>query len=207
MNFEVILIMLCNSGAEILPSFAEVVENVQNGNPEGLDQLYRVFRILSGSLRRQIGHQEFEDRVHDMFIVVVEAIREGKLREPGALPSYIHGIARLTTCSHIGVKVRRERLSGSLRQWVSVRTKTATPEELLAQRERAMIMRDLLSTLTDREREIVTRFYLHEQTKEQICEELSLTETQFRLSKSRAKQRLSRMGQEQLSAATMGAAA
>jgi RNA polymerase sigma-70 factor, ECF subfamily len=201
--------MLCDSGAEILPTFEEVVENVQNGNPEGLDQLYRVFRTLSGSLRRQVGHEEFEDRVHDMFIVVVEAIREGKLREPGALPSYIHGVARLSVCSQIGVKVRRERLSGSLRQWVSVRTKALSPEEQLQQRERIRLMKELLGTLSEREREILTRFYLHEHTKEQICADLALTETQFRLTKSRAKQRLSRRGQEQFSGATatVGAAA
>lgn len=165
-----------NNAAESSPSFAEVVANVRNGSPEGMDQLYRIFRTLSGSLRRQIGNLEFEDRVHDMFIVAVEAIREGKLREPAALPSYIHGIARLSNFSHIGVKVRRERLSGSLRQWVSVRTRTASPEDLLTQRERARIMRELLASLTEREREVLTRFYLREQTKEQICRELSLTE-------------------------------
>lgn len=190
--------MLCSNGAEILPSFAEVVHNVQNGNPEGLDQLYRVFRILSGALRRQIGYEEFEDRVHDMFIVVVEAIREGKLREPGALPSYIHGIARLSSCSRIGVRVRHERLSGTLRHWVATRSRTRTPEEALAERERVQIMRDLLASLSEREREILTRFYVREQTKEEICREMMLTDTQFRLAKSRAKQRLSRIGQERV---------
>ncbi len=181
---------------ENLPSFAEVVENVRNGHPAGLDQLYSVFRILSASLRRQIGYQDFDDRVHDMFIVVVEAIREGKLREPGALPSYIHGVARLSLFSKIGVKIRHERLSGTLRHWVTSRHRTATPEDALAERERTDIMRDLLSTLSTREREILTRFYLNEQSKDQICEEMSLTDTQFRLAKSRAKQRLSRLGQQ-----------
>ena len=101
-----------DAGSEPLPTFSEVVENVRNEHPEGLAQLYRVFRILSGSLRRQIGYQDFEDRLHDMFLVVVEAIRDGRLREAAALPSYIHGVARLSLCSHIGVRTRRERLSG-----------------------------------------------------------------------------------------------
>ena len=187
-----------SSGSDALPAFAEVVENVRNGHPEGLDQLYRVFRILSASLRRQIGFQDFDDRVHDMFIVVAEAIRDGKLREPGALPSYIHGVARLSLCSKIGVRSRRDRLSGSLRQWVTSRNQGQSPEDRLMERERTQIMRRLLGTLAEKEREILTRFYLHEQTKEQICEELCLTDTQFRLTKSRAKQRLSRMGQEHL---------
>lgn len=190
--------MLCSNSKEVLPSFAEVVENVRSGKPEGLDQLYRVFRILSGALRRQMGHEEFEDRLHDTFIVVVEAIREGKLREPGALPSYIHGVARLSIYSKIGVKVRHERLSGTLRHWVSTRSRMNTPEDALQVQERNQIMQDLLGSMTGREREILTRFYIHEQTKEQICDEMQLTETQFRLAKSRAKQRLSRMSHYQV---------
>jgi RNA polymerase sigma factor (sigma-70 family) len=178
-----------------LPAFEDVVEKVRSGHPEGLDQLYTVFRIFSISLRRQVGFCDFEDRMHDIFLVVVEAIREGKLREPAALPSYIHGIARLSLCSNIGVRVRRNRLSGALRHWVSTRQRTTTPEELLAQRERVEVLRRLLGSLSTKEREILTRFYIHEQTKEQICEDLNLTDTQFRLAKSRAKQRLTRMGQ------------
>lgn len=185
-------------GSEPLPSFSEVVENVRNGHPDGLDQLYRIFRILSGSLRRQVGYQDFEDRMHDMFIVVVEAIRDGRLREASALPSYIHGVARLSLCSHIGVRTRHERLSGSLRHWVTLRQPTETPEDALAGREREQIMRQLLASLSVKEREILTRFYIREQTKQQICQEMRLTDTQFRLTKSRAKQRLSRIGHQHL---------
>jgi RNA polymerase sigma-70 factor (ECF subfamily) len=187
------------SVVENLPSFTEVVENVRNGDPAGLDQLYTVFRILSGSLRRQMGYQDFDDRIHDMFIVVVEAIRDGKLREPGALSSYIFGVARFSLCSKIGLKTRHERLAGTLRHWVVSRHRTPTPEDTLAERERAEIMRDLLSTLSLKEREILTRFYLDEQPKDQICREMALSDTQFRLAKSRAKQRLSRMGHDLLS--------
>ena len=194
------------SSPEAVPTFAEVVENVRNGHPEGLDQLYKIFRLLSASLRRQIGFQDFDDRIHDVFIVVAEAIREGKLREPVALSSYIYGVARLLLCSKIGMRTRHERLSGSLRHWVAIHRHNDSPEEVLAARERIQIMRRMLGTLSSREREILTRFYLQEQPKEQICEELNLTDTQFRLSKSRAKQRLSRMGEERRALGTGGSA-
>jgi RNA polymerase sigma-70 factor, ECF subfamily len=179
-----------------LPSFTEVVENVRDHRPEGLDQLYRVFRILSGSLRRQLGFQDFEDRMHDIYLLVIEAIRDGKLREAGALPSFIHGVARLSTCSSIGIRARHNRLSSSLQQWVTLKNDSITPEQVLAEKQRTEIMRNLLDTLSDREREVLTRFYLHEQTKDQICREMNLTETQFRLTKCRAKQRLGRINAE-----------
>lgn len=183
-------------GVDNNPSFAEVVDNVRNGSPEGLEQLYRVFRMISGSLRRQVGFQDYEDRMHDIFLLVVDAIREGRVREPGALPSYIHGVARLSTCSKIGIRARHQRLSGVLQHWETSRSERDTPEDQLAEQQRVKIMRELLSTLSDREREVLTRFYLREQSKEQICAELNITSTQFRLTKSRAKQRLGRMGAE-----------
>jgi len=184
--------------AEALPSFAEMVDNIRHGHPEGLDQLYRLFRILSGSLRRQIGFRDFEDRFHDMFLLVVEAIREGKLRDPGALPGYICGVARLSVCAKMGVRVRHQRILGSFRYWLRARCGHETLEEQLEHKQRIKIMRDLLSTLSQLEREILTRFYLHEQTKDEICRDLRLTDTQFRLAKSRAKQRLGRIHAQRL---------
>lgn len=47
-------------------------------------------------------------------------------------------------------------------------------------------------------REILTRFYLHEQSQEEICSEMALTETQFRLLKSRAKARFGELGKKKL---------
>jgi RNA polymerase sigma-70 factor, ECF subfamily len=183
-----------NVASVSMPSFAELVENVRLERPEGLDQLYVVFRMISGSLRRQIGFVDFEDRLHDIYLLVVDAIRGGKLREPAALTSYIHGIARLATCSHIGVRARHRRLSGTFQQWLDIRTVKATPEAQLQEKQRMQIMRELLSSLSERERQVLSRFYLHEQTKEEICLAMNLTTTQFRLAKSRAKQRLGRMG-------------
>jgi RNA polymerase sigma factor (sigma-70 family) len=48
----------------------------------------------------------------------------------------------------------------------------------------------ILKQLAAQDRKVLTRFYLHEKTKEQICVEMKLTFTQFRLLKSRALIRL-----------------
>jgi len=60
-----------------------------------------------------------------------------------------------------------------------------------------MIQR-VLTELGDRDREILTRFYLYEQSQDQICSEMRLTETQFRLLKSRAKSRFGELGRKKL---------
>jgi DNA-directed RNA polymerase specialized sigma24 family protein len=59
-------------------------------------------------------------------------------------------------------------------------------------------MRSVLSSISTRDSEILTRFYLLEQTQEEICTEMKLSETQFRLLKSRAKARFGELGRRKL---------
>jgi hypothetical protein len=59
-------------------------------------------------------------------------------------------------------------------------------------------MKTVLSSVSDRDREILTRFYLMEQSQERICRDMNLTDTQFRLLKSRAKARFGEMGRKKL---------
>ena len=67
---------------------------------------------------------------------------------------------------------------------------------------RQLYHRDLaekvLRSVSTRDREILTRFYLMEQTQAEICEEMGLSETQFRLLKSRAKARFGELGKKRL---------
>ncbi|MCZ2154239.1 MAG: sigma-70 family RNA polymerase sigma factor, partial [Bryobacterales bacterium] len=72
------------------------------------------------------------------------------------------------------------------------------PEALMMSRERRRIMREALSELNARDREVLVRFYIDEVPMETICKEMNLTFTQFRLLKSRAKARLSEAGQRLL---------
>ena len=181
--------------------FTDVVSNVASDRPEGYEQLYRVFRMLSAPLRRQFGYQDFEDRLHDVYLIVVEAIRSGKFREPAALPSYIQGVARFVLCSHVNTRSRRRRLYPTLRHWHATHISEHDPEGACWKREQRDIMRKLLAELNARERDILIRFYIDEQSKEEICRDLSITETQFRLGKSRAKAHLTRLGAERLAAA------
>ncbi len=67
-----------------------------------------------------------------------------------------------------------------------------TPDQSFATRENTRLMKRVLSTLSLRDRDILVRFYLQEQ----ICREMDLTETQFRLLKSRARARFGELGRK-----------
>lgn len=72
------------------------------------------------------------------------------------------------------------------------------PEQHVAFQQKVDFMIEILQQLSERDREILTRFYLNEESQEQICREMNLTETQFRLLKSRAKARFGDLGKRKL---------
>ena len=72
------------------------------------------------------------------------------------------------------------------------------PESRVIERQNTDLAKRVLNSLPKREREVLTRFYLREQSPRQICRDMSLTETQFRLTKSRAKARFTELGRARL---------
>jgi len=72
------------------------------------------------------------------------------------------------------------------------------PEETAIHQQHEQIAKRVLNSISKRDREILTRFYLLEQSQEQICDQMNLTETQFRLLKSRAKARFGELGKRRL---------
>jgi DNA-directed RNA polymerase specialized sigma24 family protein len=94
--------------------------------------------------------------------------------------------------------VRRRRTYVSIETEIAAPVSTVTPEHEAVDREKMDIMLAVLRSMSDRDREVLTRFYLHEQSPELICRELNLTATQFRLLKSRAKERFAELGKTKL---------
>src|SRR5262249_16118594 len=72
------------------------------------------------------------------------------------------------------------------------------PEKNLISNQKIELIREILGSMSNRDREILSRFYLSEQPPERICEEMQLSITQFRLLKSRAKMRFGELGRKRL---------
>jgi RNA polymerase sigma-70 factor (ECF subfamily) len=150
-------------------------------------------------LCRQLGHQELDDKVHDTFVIVVQAIRRGELREPERLMGFVRTVVRRQVAAYIDEAVHSRRDELNLDLGVRVADRRNNPEQSAAFRQKVDLMLDVLNDLSERDREILTRFYLDEQSQETICREMILTETQFRLLKSRAKARFGEIGKRKLS--------
>jgi RNA polymerase sigma-70 factor (ECF subfamily) len=177
----------------------ELVERIQRGEEAGMEELYRMFgRGIRYYLCRQLGHQELDDKVHDTFLIVVHAIRRGELREPDRLMGFVRTVVRRQVAAHIDEVVHSRRDEANLDVGVQVPDRRHNPEQSADFREKVELMRGVLMCLSERDREILTRFYLDEQSQEQICREMNLSETQFRLLKSRAKARFGEIGKRRL---------
>ncbi len=177
-----------------------LVERIRSGETDGMEELYQLFsKGIRFYLCRQLGPQEFDDKVHDTFVLVVLAIRRGELREPQRLMGFVRTIVRRQVAAHIDrvVHIRRDHLD--LESSARVADPCGNPEQAAMFRQRTELINRVLGEMTDRDREILTRFYLEEEGQDQICAEMTLTETQFRLLKSRAKARFGELGRKKLS--------
>ena len=69
---------------ETYAGWAELVERIRTQETDGMAELYDLFsKGIRYYLCRQLGPQDLDDKVHDTFVVVVQAIRRGEIREIG----------------------------------------------------------------------------------------------------------------------------
>jgi RNA polymerase sigma-70 factor (ECF subfamily) len=193
-------------GVESYNACAVLVERIRTGETDGMEELYQLFlKGIRFYLCRQLGTQELEDKVHDTFVVVVQAIRRGELREPERLMGFIRTIVRRLVAAHIdrAVHSRKDRID--VDSGLNIIDPATNPEENAVFQQRVELIKHVLAEMGDRDREILTRFYLREQGQAQICSEMDLSETQFRLLKSRAKARFGELGKKKLAHRALGA--
>jgi len=182
-----------------LTNWVSLVERIRVGSEEGMTELYRLFsKGIRFYLCRQLGPQELDDKVHDTFLIVVQAIRRGDLREPERLMGFVRTVVRRQVAAYIDEAVQTRREQTDIESGVVVADAKRNPEEKAIGRQNEDLMVQVLRSMSSRDRDILTRFYLHEQTQERICADMNLSETQFRLLKSRAKARFGDLGKRKL---------
>ncbi len=188
------------------PDWTDTVDQIRAGDDAAMTRLYSVFtRGIRYLLLRTLGAEEIDDRVHDCFVIVTEAIRSGELRDPARLMGYVRTVVRRHIAASIEEAVTRRRTTVEFEDSaLSVSDWKDNPEQHLLANQRAEIARRVFQGVSRRDREILRRFYLLEQPQERICEEMGLTYNQFRLLKSRAKARFGKLGQRLAESGSLG---
>jgi RNA polymerase sigma factor (sigma-70 family) len=187
----------------VLPSWSLLVERIRAGDPSAMEELYAVFaKGVRYYLWRQVGAQDLDDRVHDLFLIITQSIQKGELREPERLMGFVRTVARRQVAATIDSAVHARRKQVDVTTQIDLSDRQPDPEHRVIDQQNQELAMRVLGSLNKRDREVLMRFYLQEQTAGQICREMELTATQFRLIKTRAKARFTELGQRRFSQRT-----
>lgn len=171
------------------PNWTELVARIRTDDQSGMEELYRVFaRGVRFYLCRQLGPQEdLDDKVRNTFQIVTHAVRCGELREPERLMGLVRTVLRRQVVAHINQLPQHRRQQVRIGSSTTVVALNCAPEDTASRQQQEEIARTVLNGFSKRDREILKRFYLREQSQQQICAEMNVTEAQFRLLRSQAR--------------------
>ncbi len=177
---------------------SELVARIMAGERAAEEELVRRYsRGISTILRLTTDNRCLsEDLAQDTFAIAIQKLRQGELREPERLSGFICSIARNLALADLR-KVRRERYDeAALKDLPAAGAQSQLDHVLL--KEQAQIVRRALAELpTARDREILYRFYILEEDKDVICNDLRLDPLHFNRVLHRARQRYKDLYQKQ----------
>lgn len=177
-------------------TFATLLTLIQQGNGNAEADLVNLFQQgLYYAMRHRIGDNfRAEDICQETWRILLEKIRRqgaAVLENPKLLPAYIHHTALNLFLAEEKKTVRR-RTDVDHEALVDVIDDSceAAVDELARTRMQKRVREVIDSLQNARDRLILYRYYIQEQSKEQICRELSLDSRHFDRVAHRARDRL-----------------
>ena len=155
------------------------------------NQLYLRYRrpLLQVFHHRRIDRDAADDLLQRTFLQAIKKIRTEGLDDPGNLGGYLYRTAcKLATSYWRGELSHRHENDREL--LTNLKDEALSLEERLDHEQLAKHVRSLMDHLpVQRDREVLERFYLHEEPRTAIRESLQLTDMQFNQVLWRARQR------------------
>jgi RNA polymerase sigma-70 factor (ECF subfamily) len=170
-----------------------LVERIQAGDRTAEDELVTRFsRGLLLMLRRLTGNPALADDLHqETLALVLEKIRRGEVREPARLAGFIRSTARNLFIADRRKEARYGPLPEGGEEVFPERSPRAAPFDRTAAGEEAQQVQQILSELRhDRDRQLLLRFYLRDDSKEEICRDLEIEPERFHMLLHRARERM-----------------
>ena len=164
-------------------SDAQLVRQISAGsNPEAEAELFRRMapRIRLYGLRHLRDEQASQDLTQQVLITTLEALREGRVREPEKLASFVLGTCRMTILDLRRNAQRRERLLEQFGPELLMPVQPSMPrvdQEHLAR---------CVQNLKERERAVVVMTFYDEQTSADAAGFLGVSEANLRVIRHRA---------------------
>jgi RNA polymerase sigma-70 factor (ECF subfamily) len=180
------------------PGDSTLVAAIADGG-ELQDAIYVRYRrpLMQVFLQRRIDRDAAQDLLQRTFLQAIKKIRADGLQDPNNLGGYLYRTAcKLATAYWRGELSRRHESDGELLS--SLQDDALSLEESLDTDLRAKCVRELMAKLSvPRDREVLERFYLREESRISIRESMKLTELQFNQVLWRARQRFAEILRKQ----------
>lgn len=173
-------------------SAADLVRRIQEGEPAADAELVARFSEgLSFLLRRWTRDRTIaEDLFQETFRLALEKIRKGEVRDPERLAGFLRSLAKNLSIEHYRRGSRREVREEELEAAAELTAPDTGQLGHLLRQEKAALVRQVLEELgSERDRQVLFRFYIAEEDKEQIRSDLGLTGPEFNLVLFRARRR------------------
>jgi RNA polymerase sigma-70 factor (ECF subfamily) len=171
---------------------SQLVTRVRDGDRAAeTEMVERYSRGLRYLLRRKTRDTNLtEDFLQETWAIALVKIRDNGLDNPGRLAGYLCGIANNLALSEKR-RVNRQRTAVNSEIVALIPDESSNPYRHASRAEVCNQVRDLLNDLnTERDREILKRFYVREEDKESICKRLDVDGVHFNRVLYRARQRL-----------------
>jgi RNA polymerase sigma-70 factor (ECF subfamily) len=156
---------------------------------ESLEQaLIRDYPGMTALLLRYTADPQLAaDLLQDAIVTTLAKLASGAAQPTHVIAGYVFR----TALNHLRNHRRNERLRGIDRDTAPPAQESASPEEHSARLANARTVRRVLQGMASpRDREVLLRLYLHEQSKQQICADLGVSEHDFSRIVDRARARL-----------------
>lgn len=184
----------------------QLAEQIREGQPEAeaalVERYARGVRIvLQRHTRTRV---EAEDLFQDTFRLAVVKLRAGELRDASKLSGFLSSLARNLATEHYRKAIRRktdansEAVEAESGNGDHAQAHGSPLRDLLRSEEAQLVRRTLEELGTERDREILFRFYLADEDKDTIAADHGLSSLQFNRVLHRARQRYKELYLERL---------
>lgn len=170
---------------------ADLVARIGRGDAAAeREMIARYERGLVYLLKRRTGDAELAlDLSQDTFRIAIEKLRAGPLDDAERLAGYLRGVAVNLVVGLERKNARRATSPDSERVEAAADERRGPFDDVSSAQTGAAVRRLLDELSTARDREILTRLYLHDEDRESICTSLGIDSTHFNRVLYRAKQR------------------
>jgi RNA polymerase sigma-70 factor, ECF subfamily len=173
---------------------ADLVRRIQAGEPAAESELVARFsRGLLLMLRRLVQNPALADDLHqETLALVIQKIRRGEVREPEKLTGFLRSTARNLFIADRRKEARYRALDDGEEEGPRPLADLAPAplQRVLAEEEARQVQRLLSELRYDRDRQLLLRFYLSDDSKEQLCADLEIEPERFNKILFHARERL-----------------